>query len=180
MTPDLFVHVGVLRHLADVPVRPYEVGGWLLGFWSEAEDSIFVTHATPPASRGTPLGVRISGRGHRRKFDNAWDASGGAVTFLGDWHTHPGSPPLPSSTDQRALHRLATDPNYGTPQPLIAIMSTPRWPHGRGPTTIAFYLRAAESKTLGLEPNLAHELPEPAQAVPTWEWPRNRAARPNR
>ncbi|MEA2275254.1 MAG: hypothetical protein QOC78_214 [Solirubrobacteraceae bacterium] len=174
MTPGLFVHVGVLRHLAGVPVRPYEVGGWLLGFWSENEDAVFVTHATPPASRGTPFGVHISGCGHQKKFDSAWNASGGAVTFLGDWHTHPGSPPLPSPTDERALKKLATDATYGTPQPLIAILATPRWPHRPGQTTIAFYLRASAGKTVGLEPNVTKELPEQALAVPPWRWPQRR------
>lgn len=176
MKPDLFVHVGVLRHLVGVPVRPYEVGGWLLGFWSESEDAVFITHATPPASRGTPLGVRISGRGHRKKFDSAWDASGGAVTFLGDWHTHPGSPPVPSATDERALSRLSTDPSYGTPQPLIAILSTPRWVFSSGSTSVAFYMRAHLGKTVGLQANVVQDLPEQTRAVPSWRWPRRKRA----
>lgn len=177
MPPELFVHADVIRRLAQVPTRPYEVGGWLLGYWDEQEAALFVTHATPPASRGTPLGVHISGQGHRKKFDAAYDASGGLVTFLGDWHTHPGSPPFPSQTDERALSRLATDPAYGTPQPLIAIMSTPRWPCQRGDVQLAFYVRTRDETTVGVRAEVLDDLPQAAQAVPSWDWPERRASR---
>jgi integrative and conjugative element protein (TIGR02256 family) len=174
MTPSLFVHRGVLARFAHLPHRPYEVGGWLLGYWADDESSIFLTHATPPASRGTPLGVRISGRGHREKFDHAWGASGGLVTFLGDWHTHPGSPPLPSARDRAALRKLATDPSYGTPEPLMAILTTPRWPWHEHRSAVAFYLRTANEEVNPLAAVVTDELPTPAAAVPDWQWPPRR------
>lgn len=188
MPPDLFVHRDVLRRMAGVPVRPFEVAGWLLGFWADDESALFVTHATPPASRGTPLGVHVSGRGHKDKFQAAWDASEGAVTFLGDWHTHPGSPPVPSPTDHRALVKLASASEFGTPQPLIAIMSTPRWPWSmertsqstirwqpsHGTRSIAFYLREVSGAVVALEVNVTDELPPQARAVPLWRWPGRR------
>ncbi len=176
-TPQLFVHGAAVANLAALPARPYEVGGWLLGYWSDDERSVFITHATPPASRGTPFGVRISGRGHRKRFDEAWTASGGLVTFLGDWHTHPASPPTPSERDEKALHKLATDPAYGTPNPLMVIVSTPRWPWHHDDAAVTAFFGSADCRPHALQVQIADQLPAEAGAVPNWPWPRRRARR---
>ncbi len=177
MTTSLFVHESVRAHLMSVPARPYEVGGWLLGYWAEDSSSVLITHATPPASRGTPYGVRISGRGHRPRFEQAWDASGGLVTFLGDWHTHPGSPPYPSARDEAALVKLETGVKFGTPKPLIAIVSTPRYPWCHGSVTIGFYLGSGKEAARSVEAHVTSQLPTVAQGVPAWRWPKDRARR---
>lgn len=163
----LYVHRGVLRRILAVPPRPWEVGGWLLGWWADDGSELFVTHSTPPASRGTPFGVTISGRGHRQLFDAAWDATGGMVTFLGDWHTHPGGPELLSVRDRRAMLELATDPDFSTPKPLIAIVGTGRWPWSQGAPVVRFYLQAGEEPQ-ELEPRLVERLPKTAALVPDW------------
>lgn len=170
MTATLFVHDAVRAHLAAVPARPYEVGGWLLGYWSEDETSVVITHATPPASRGTPYGVRISGRGHRRRFEQAWQASGGLVTFLGDWHTHPGGPPSPSERDQAAAQQLARSSLYGTPEPLVVIVSTPRWPRCNREVSIGFHIGAVDRSLEVVRALVTHNLPKEVSGVPTWRW----------
>ena len=167
--PTLFVHRRVLQRLLAVEQRPWEVGGWLLGWWAEDRASLFVTHATPPASRGTPFGVTISGHGHRPFFDEAWDRSQGHVTFLGDWHTHPGGPAIPSRRDRAAAASLAEDPDFGTPEPLLAIVATPRWPWSRRKAAVAFFVRRDEILEL-LDILVAERLPEIAQRVPDWRW----------
>jgi integrative and conjugative element protein (TIGR02256 family) len=167
--PALFVHSEALARLEGVPARPWEVGGWLLGWWADSRSSLLVTHATPPASRGTPFGVTISGKGHRPYFDSAWEASGGTVTFLGDWHTHPGGPALPSSRDRLAAQSLAEDVDFQTPEPLIAIVGTARWPWARTAAEIAFYIRRDDELT-PIAPRFVDELPQIAARVATWEW----------
>lgn len=167
--PDLFVHRGVVKNVERVPPRPWEVGGWLLGWWADDGRSLFVTHATPPASRGTPFGVTISGRGHQPLFDAAWDATEGAVTFLGDWHTHPGGPATPSKRDGRAMSDLATDPDFGTPLPIIAIIGSGRWPWSRVRPTVGFFIRIDDDQEK-LAPRLVERLPPVAARVPAWRW----------
>jgi integrative and conjugative element protein (TIGR02256 family) len=157
--------------LLRLPSRPWEVGGWLLGYWAEDRSSVVVTHATPPAVRGTAFGVTISGKGHRERFDQAWDRSGGLVTFLGDWHTHPGGPAIPSGQDTRAMRQLATDAHFGTPEPLMAIVSNPRWPRSPQIRQVRLYVRASDSGLRELDPVPLAALPEPACAVPKWAWP---------
>lgn len=170
--PTLWVHDEVLARLAGLPARPWEVGGWLLGFWTGAERDVFVTHATPPVGRGTPFGVRVAGRGHRDRFDDAWDASGGHITFVGDWHTHPGCPATPSQRDATALRQLADGPDYGTSQPIAAITQTPRWPFSAFPRETRWYVFDGENVIDEVEPRIVSTLPEQAHAVPHWQWPR--------
>jgi integrative and conjugative element protein (TIGR02256 family) len=169
--PRLLIAEEALANLAGLPPRPWEVGGWLLGFWTEGRAAVVVTHGTPPAFRGSALGITISGKGHRRRFDEAWARSGGHVTFLGDWHTHPGGPATPSGTDRKAMRQLAEDADYGTPEPVIAIASVPRFDRSKD-AQVAFYLRRMDGEVITLVPTTFAELPPDAQAVPKWPWPR--------
>jgi integrative and conjugative element protein (TIGR02256 family) len=171
--PTLFVHDAVLARLHSLPARPWEVGGWLLGYWGDDRRSLFVTQLTPPTA-GRPWKVTISSDGHRHYFDEAWEASGGEVTFLGDWHTHPGQPATPSRRDRLALVKLATEPEYATPQPLIAIAKTGRWPWQERLSEPRFYLGDETGETVELEPRSVTALPESAARVPEWPWPKPR------
>jgi integrative and conjugative element protein (TIGR02256 family) len=167
--PELFVHREVIERLRGVTPRPWEVGGWLLGWWGQGERSVLVTHATPPLSFGTFFGVTISGRGHRPLFDEAWEATDGFVTFLGDWHTHPGGSTVPSERDRRAMTKLAEDDDFGTPCPIIAIVGHGRWPWSRIPPDVRFYV-LLHSQPCGLEIHIVDDLPPVAKVVPDWRW----------
>jgi integrative and conjugative element protein (TIGR02256 family) len=158
----------MIERIADLPARPWEVGGWLLGYSDSEEGAIVLTHATPP-SRGTPFSIRISGRHHRRYFDQAWSASGGHVTFLGDWHTHPGGVPMPSDRDEEAMRQIAADPNFGEGPNLIAIAATGRWRRSACVETRFYVLEGGEPYRL--HPRLIDRLPPPADRVPAWRWP---------
>jgi len=168
--PRLWLHSAVKRHFLELPSGPCEVGGWLLGYWTADGRDVFVTHATPPGPRGFPWGVRISGVGHRKRFDLAWTASGGEITFLGDWHTHPGGRAEPSSRDEEAMAKLATEAAYGTPQPLIAIIETPRWRWSRNMRDVRFFLQQADQGIRELIPVSTVKLPESAARIPEWSW----------
>lgn len=173
MPPQLWVHEFVVERLLRLPARPWEVGGWLLGFWTGDKRAVFVTHATPPGRRGTPFGVKISGSGHRERFDQAWEQSGGHVTFLGDWHTHPGCAATPSRRDRHAITQLAGDPEFGTPRPLSAIVQAPRWPRSKVRDVVRWHLAGERTpaETDELTARVVDELPQEAAGVPRWNWP---------
>jgi integrative and conjugative element protein (TIGR02256 family) len=168
--PDLFVHVAVLGHLLRLGGTRDETGGWLLGYWAADDAAVVLTHATPPGPRGAPDGVLISDEGHSARFEEAWERSGGHVTFLGDWHTHPGGVPLPSRADRNAMEQLAENMAFDTPTPLIAIATVPRQRWGRTLRHVAFFLREPGGAVLHLEPILLDELPAEAASIPRW-WP---------
>jgi len=168
--PDLFVHFAVLADLLGLPPTRHETGGWLLGYWAVDRAAVVLTHATPPGPRGAPDGVSISDVGHAARFQEAWDRSGGHVTFLGDWHTHPGGVPLPSGTDRAAMEQLAENAAFDTPTPVIAIATVPRLRWGRTVRYVAFFLRDPAGAVVHLEPLLLEELPAKAAGIPRW-WP---------
>jgi hypothetical protein len=147
-----------------------------LGYWSEDRSSLVIASATPPSGRGSAFGVTIGAKGHQEKFDEIWDATDGAVTFVGDWHTHPGGSTRPSSTDRSALAQLAGDPMYGTPLPAIAVVGIPRPARLHRGVNIAFFLRTSEGQIHRLHP----EPPSsgiPVGDLPSWKWPSRRQRR---
>jgi integrative and conjugative element protein (TIGR02256 family) len=169
--PDLWVRRHVSEQLRRLRGRPWEIGGWLLGY--RDTEAVVITHATPPASRGTPFGVTISGRGHRTLFDRTWSATRGHVTFLGDWHTHPGGPPFPSRRDHAAVADVARDPDFKTRRPVIAIVATPRLPR-RGLPALAFFEGDDGGHLTRLVYSLFDDLPDSAHAPEPWPLPDER------
>ena len=173
--PALFVRQSVHEQLLALRPRPWEIGGWLLGYWLDDDSGVVITHATPPALRGSALGITIDGRGgHSRRFSEAWEASGGQVTFLGDWHTHPRSEPVPSSQDEKAVRQLAEDESYGTPTPLMVIVKVGALPGSRTRPRVAYYLRRVGGEITSLPAEFFKPLPEEVTSVPEWAWPRPR------
>jgi integrative and conjugative element protein (TIGR02256 family) len=147
----------------------------LLGYSDEPENCVVLTHATPP-SRGTPYHVRISGRHHRRYFDEAWEATDGNVTFAGDWHTHPGGHPSPSETDEEAMAQIDEDPAFGEGPLITAIAGAGRW-RPRVPGVDLRFYTLLRGVPVRLTPNYFDELLDPERRVPDWRWPRQRLRR---
>lgn len=58
--------------------------------------------------------------------------SGRTVAYLGDWHSHPRGPALPSTTDQETAKMIAAEEAFRAPRPLYAI-ATKRWYQRREP-----------------------------------------------
>ena len=88
----LFLH-------AQIESKAAEAGGILLGY--RAGGHIHVISATGPLpnDRRARLSFDRLDTGHQHAARNAWTRSGGTVDYVGDWHTHPQSVPVPSSKD---------------------------------------------------------------------------------
>jgi integrative and conjugative element protein (TIGR02256 family) len=119
-----WVAIGVLDTLRqEAALYPtLETGGVLLGYWRD--DDVVITTALgpgPDAQRG------------RTWFapDQAWQLdqiatvyteSKRTVTYLGDWHTHPGGTPHPSRRDRRTMRAIKRSRLARQPRPLMAII----------------------------------------------------------
>jgi len=64
------------------------------------------TQPFPTDERSRFKFVRLP-EGHQQVLDLAWSESGGAVSYLGEWHTHPSPTAVPSPKDRRNWRRLA-------------------------------------------------------------------------
>lgn len=124
VTKVLWLGQGITETLQQEASRmaPYETGGLLLG-WS-TPDSICVTSIVGPGPSAT----------HRRKSllpDHKWQSqelarayeqSGRRLSYLGDWHTHPGGSGFPSNRDKRTLRGIALHADARCPSPVMLIL----------------------------------------------------------
>jgi integrative and conjugative element protein (TIGR02256 family) len=109
---------------------PDETGGLLVGYWSAQADQAVVTDAVGPGPRS------VHGRGHfapdydfhDSEVARLYTASDGALTYLGDWHSHGSAAPYLSIKDRHTLHGIGTDPGSGAPRALMAVWGDgPDW-----------------------------------------------------
>ncbi|ANY77097.1 hypothetical protein BB934_01750 [Microvirga ossetica] len=89
---------------------PAETGGVLLGVVDMEARTIHVCSAldAPEDSKGDPAAFERGIAGLREKIGHASAETGGQLTYVGEWHSHPaGHPTTPSLTDLSQLGELA-------------------------------------------------------------------------
>ncbi|MDD2776789.1 MAG: Mov34/MPN/PAD-1 family protein [Gallionella sp.] len=86
-----------------------ESGGILLGLRRGAHFE--VTSATAPTQfdKQSRFHFKRDSIGHSTIATEAWKRSGGYITYIGEWHTHPEHNPTPSSIDLQAWRELTRD-----------------------------------------------------------------------
>lgn len=76
-----------------------EQGGVLIG--EVRPPHIIITQITEPgpADVATRFGFTRKKQHHQHQVDQHWLTSGGFLTYIGEWHTHPEPNPTPSGVD---------------------------------------------------------------------------------
>ena len=86
---------------------PLETGGLLLG-WSDDGNRVVAGLIGPgPNARHHAHKFIPDHPWQMRELEKAFASSGGDLTYLGDWHTHPMGPAQMSRLDERTLSRIA-------------------------------------------------------------------------
>jgi len=87
-----------------------ETGGLLWGEWDEATRIIWVTGASgpPPDSKHSAEHFVCGVIGTKEEHETRVRPSRRSVGYIGMWHTHPTSRPLPSETDFAGMHDILT------------------------------------------------------------------------
>ncbi len=89
-----------------------EEGGILLGAYRDGGLEVTsLTEAAPGDERSLTRFVRQDLR-HQAAATLAWQQSGGTITIVGEWHTHPSGEPRPSSTDLRTWKGVLRSSGY--------------------------------------------------------------------
>jgi integrative and conjugative element protein (TIGR02256 family) len=98
-----------------------ETGGLLIGY--RAGDELVVIDATGPGpnARHRRFSFNPDGCWQRKQLAKIYRDTEGVLTYLGDWHTHPGGPPLPSAQDKATAAAVAAAPLARTANPLTLI-----------------------------------------------------------
>lgn len=101
--------------------RP-ESGGILLG--SVRGPHLEITAFTPsaPADERTMTRFVRRDHAHQAAADDAWKRSAQEIGFMGEWHTHPSGPPVPSGIDHASWAKLAAHTGY----PLCFLLASPQ------------------------------------------------------
>lgn len=102
---------------------PSETGGVLAGYWADFDDQIVITHMIGPGLRARHRRFSFSPdyKYHREKIGRVFDESGGKITYLGDWHSHPMGTVNLSFSDHITLLRIARRKKAYAPTPLMFI-----------------------------------------------------------
>ncbi len=105
---------------------PLETGGLLLGYWSShpRKDEVLIESIIGPGPDAQHERSRFKpdASWQRQELADADGASGRVTTYLGDWHTHPGSVPAPSRRDRRTARTIARAHAARVPRPLMLIL----------------------------------------------------------
>jgi integrative and conjugative element protein (TIGR02256 family) len=99
---------GVVRDTASFATSPEssrEAGGILLGHHRGPHVEILKCTIPMPGDRRTRFGFVRHDKGHQETATREWRESGGAINFVGEWHTHPERHPTPSWIDRRSWRR---------------------------------------------------------------------------
>ena len=151
MTPEGGVNDRVLVHhvvarrfdgLVDGCRSQPEQGGILLGAYrKEGLEVVGLTEAAPADERTLTRFVRQD-PAHQAAATAAWKESGGQLTMVGEWHTHPFGEPEPSPTDRGTWGIAVRRSRF----PLLFVIVAPgRWRAFRG-TRRLMILRLARLK----------------------------------
>lgn len=104
--------------------RPNETGGVMLGHRNGRHTVVRSIVDAGPAAVRWPTGMRPDTMYQTRAIEAAFKESEGAVTYLGDWHSHPDSVGRPSRRDRRTLRNIATDRDALCPAPVMLIFGS--------------------------------------------------------
>lgn len=92
--------------------HPNETDGMLLGWSNPDENLVAVATVVGPGPTATHLPTRFvpDGTWQQTHLEHVYSATGGQVTFVGDWHSHPSGGFGMSRQDRQTMRQTAAHP----------------------------------------------------------------------
>ena len=149
-----------LSDTADAAIRRHartrrlvETGGPLFGYVDDRSGDVVVAiaYGPGPGARHRPRSLRPDRAATQAAIREVHERSRGALSYIGDWHTHPGGAARPSGWDLRSLAAIASEQDVDLPEPVALIVSTvvlSRHVRVRDPGAFKW---ATDSQTTGVE-----------------------------
>lgn len=115
----------MVKYIQDVASKD-EAGGVLLGRYILNSKHVVVDTITVPSNHDQRLRHFFfrSAKKHQIIIDNFWLSSDGTCNYLGEWHTHPESDPVPSSRDISEWQRKLQADKYDSDCLFYVIVGT--------------------------------------------------------
>lgn len=103
---------------------PNECGGILTGEYLEDGTTALVHEIVLiPDTNATNSRYQRSGEYSDRVLKRVRQNSDGRIHYLGEWHTHPDSPPRPSLVDISSIYKLVKSGSLPVEAPVLVILS---------------------------------------------------------
>jgi len=99
--------IETLFHYQQLNEESMESGGVLLGRFIKDSKNIVVDKITTPmhGDKQTRYSFKRLSPLHQKIITQEWNNSNGTCNYLGEWHTHPESDPIPSGLDLKDWKR---------------------------------------------------------------------------
>lgn len=99
----------------------YETGGVLAGYYTDELDCAVITNISeaPKDSKSGRTWFNRGVHGMQNWLNRLWYKD---RYYLGEWHFHPYSIPVPSSTDIQQMKSISASPLYHCPEPVLLII----------------------------------------------------------
>ncbi len=104
---------------------PCETGGVLLGYWGSSQE-IVITAVVGPGSLAIHKKESFipDNDYHSEEIKCHYEKTGRTETYLGDWHTHPGTKAYLSTQDKKTLSTIANYKQARLDKPIMLILGT--------------------------------------------------------
>jgi len=105
--------------------KPKETGGYLVGFYDMNRQYAVITDVWEGDGERDYRSY-VSHLTDKMKLDlnSLWTSSSGTLYYVGEWHTHPGGPSIPSTQDNLAMSEIAANKKAECPQPISIILGS--------------------------------------------------------
>lgn len=102
-----------------------ETGGILLGYWCDERIDVVITAAIGPGPKAVHRSRSFvpDHRFHESEVARVYLESGRRISYLGDWHSHPGGPLKLSAIDLMTQLRIARSSKARAPMALMLILA---------------------------------------------------------
>lgn len=102
---------------------PNEFGGILIGKYSEDRKTVFVLGTVLPKEfKSSRFGYYRGARGLKKVLQNLFNINPSKY-YVGEWHSHPDNPAIPSGIDLQAFRKIALHDKVYIENPLLLILS---------------------------------------------------------
>lgn len=101
--------------------NPYETGGTVIGRYSDNGVTAFIFEITnsPDDSIREMTSFKRGINGLQKRLDKLWKDN---LYYLGEWHYHPNSLPIPSHSDIEQMISLSHNIKLNCPEPILIII----------------------------------------------------------
>ncbi len=102
---------------------PTEFGGLLVGYYADDNKTVVISETVLPTEfKSSRVSFERGSKGLKKVLERLYKQNPSLI-YVGEWHTHPDSPALPSGTDMYALREIVNHEGVFINNPILLIIS---------------------------------------------------------